>query len=145
MQFQIYTTTLINSMKKILFYWNYWFFPITLIVFSWYAGVPKLLLELTLKCLLSVAYAFYALIFLLSGVYMLVNLIFYIQEEFAFYHKTAHFLIMGSFLLIIVFNVFPMVFWIQYFDSTPLLLPIYLILSNMLLYYYSLHTYRFPA
>jgi len=141
MQLQIHTA-LINSIKKSLSFWNYWIFPITLIVISWYAGVPKLLLELAFKCLLSVAYAFYALLFLLSGVYMLVNIVFFIQEELSFYHKTAHCLILGSFMLIILFNVFPMVFWIQYFDASILLLPLYLILSNMLLYYYSLHTYR---
>ena len=152
--------------------WRYWMPPVILIVIGHQIGLPILLKELTIKCFLSVFYALVGLLFLFSGVYALVNLICLIQEEhtalranlkkrkfcltlfsksykkfvlplhnYLIYSQKIYALISFIFLIIIIINVFPMVFWIKYFNS-PLLLPLYLILSNMLLYYYCFHTYR---
>ena len=131
---------IMKGFYKLLSLWRYWLFPFIMIVMAYKAGYPILLKELTMKCFLSVGYALGALFILYFGVYALVNLICLIQEKFAVYHQKIHALIVFLFLIIIILNVFPMVFWIKYYKS-PLLLPFYLILSNMLLYYYCFHTY----
>ena len=131
----------VRGFSILLSLWRFCLPPVVLIALAHQMGLPIRLMELTMKCFLSVAYALGGLLFLFTGVYALVNLICLIQEKFAICHQKIHFLIAFIFLIIIIINVFPMVFWIKHFN-TPLLLPLYLILSNMLLYYYCFHTYR---
>ena len=132
---------LITFIRFILSNWKYWIFIIFLILYALISGTPLLLMEQAAMCGRSVQYAFISLIILFFGVYGFVNLMTYIQERWKYHQFLIQLLTISIFLVIIAINIFPMVFWIKHMQQAYLL-PVYLILSNMLLYYYCFHTYR---
>ena len=89
----------------------------------------------------SMKYTLISLFLLYFGVKYLVDLIFFLKDRWRHHQWSIHLFTVFIFLIIVSVNIFPMVYWIKYFQQIKLL-PIYLILSNMLLYYFCLHTYR---
>lgn len=102
---------------------------------------PTLWILLAERFFLTMFYTLSSLIFLYFGVKLLVSGIFFIKIKWAGSQWPIHLIIVTIFLMIIIINMFPIVFWIK-LTQRPILVPIYLILSNMLLYYFCLHTYR---
>jgi len=116
-------------------------FPVMVVMFAIHLEKPLLLNDLFFMCLRSIGYAFIALCALFPIVFLFIRCIFFIKEKFERHERWIHIVLVLFFLVIIVINILPIVFWIRTLQDV-FFLPMYLILSNMLLYYYCLHTYQ---
>jgi len=89
----------------------------------------------------SVEDALIALILLIILVNCIVYILCTIKEKYRQYPMMTSGVVVLTFLLLIWLNIYPIVNWI-YFYRQEKMLYLYLLFSNMLLYYYVLHTYQ---
>ena len=104
-------------------------------------GKPLLMIKLFTLTFYTVGYSSISLLFVMCWIRLFIELVFYFKYKNIQYSTRFHLCVILVFIGIVIINVFPIVFWIKCKPSI-MLLPFYLILSNMLLYYFTLHTYR---
>ncbi|CAN2039752.1 membrane hypothetical protein [Candidatus Magnetomoraceae bacterium gMMP-15] len=115
---------------------------LTVFLFIVIINKKKMLIVSDFKlCLQSVLISLFSLIVLFSIVSFLTFIIFYLKEKWAHRHFRALSMAICTFLVLIWLNIYPIVYWINFYNNKQLEI-LYLLLSNMLLYYFVLHSYR---